>query len=170
MPGVEIRIVDDDGRSLSDGETGELLIKSPSAMECYVNAPDETREVLADGWFRTGDLATVSADGLVTIVGRKRERILRGGYSVFPPEVEAALLTHPAVAEAAVVGVPDSDGLVKPHAFVVARERRDELESELKAFVRDRLEPYKHPREVIFVDALPRTHLGKVDRGKLRRG
>ena len=83
--------------------------------------------------------------------------------------MEGCLLQHPAVAEAAVVGVADASGLVKPRAYVVARAPRDGLAEELKAFVRERLEPYKHPREVIFVDALPRTHLGKVDRGKLRR-
>jgi benzoate-CoA ligase len=84
--------------------------------------------------------------------------------------VESCLLKHPLVQECAVVGVADGAGLIKPHAFVVARERRPDLSDELKAFVRERLEPYKYPREVIFVDALPRTHLGKVDRGKLRRG
>jgi acyl-coenzyme A synthetase/AMP-(fatty) acid ligase len=84
--------------------------------------------------------------------------------------VESCLLQHPEVAEAAVVGVADGSGLVKPRAFVVPRHRRDGLEEELKAFVRDRLDAYKHPREIVFVDALPRTHLGKVDRGRLRQG
>jgi benzoate-CoA ligase len=92
-----------------------------------------------------------------------------GGKWLAPQEVEGCLLQHPAVAEAAVVGVPDAAGLVKPHAYVVARERRDGLAAELQAFVRERLEPYKAPREVVFMDARPRTHLGKVDRGKLRR-
>src|SRR4030095_1362787 len=89
VPGVELLIVDDTGRQVAGGQTGELWIKSPSAMESYVTGRAETLEVLVDGWFHTGDLATVSADGLVTIVGRKRERILRGGYSVVPAEVEA---------------------------------------------------------------------------------
>jgi benzoate-CoA ligase len=92
------------------------------------------------------------------------------GKWLAPQEVEGCLLLHPAVAEAAVVGMTDASGLVKPHAYVVPRERSDGLAEELRAFVRDRLEPYKHPREVIFVDSLPRTHLGKVDRGRLRRG
>ena len=92
------------------------------------------------------------------------------GKWLAPAEVEGCLLQHPLVAEACVVGVADGNGLMKPVAYVVARERRAGLAEELKAFVRERLEPYKHPREVVFVDALPRTHLGKVDRGKLRRG
>jgi benzoate-CoA ligase len=106
----------------------------------------------------------------VTYAGRGDELLKVGGKWLAPQEVEGCLLQHPAVAEAAVVGVTDGAGLVKPHAYVVARDRRDGLAAELQAFVRERLEPYKSPREVVFVDALPRTHLGKVDRGKLRRG
>ena len=106
---VELRIVDDAGRPRPAGETGELWIRSPAVMEGYLEAHEETRAVLVDGWFRTGDLATVSAEGFVTIAGRQKELILRGGYSVVPAEVEAVLLTHPAVAEAAVVGVPHPD-------------------------------------------------------------
>src|SRR6185503_15208588 len=103
VPGVELRIVDDAGRPRRAGETGELWIRSPAVMEGYLEAREETRAVLADGWFRTGDLATISSDGFVAIAGRKKELILRGGYSVVPGEVEAVLLAHPAVAEAAVV-------------------------------------------------------------------
>ena len=91
------------------------------------------------------------------------------GKWLAPQEVEGCLLQHPAVAEVCVVGIQDKDGLVKPRAYVVCRKRTGNLEEELKAFVRERLDPYKHPREVVFVDALPRTHLGKVDRGALRR-
>src|SRR2546422_7676315 len=107
VPGVEVRTVDDAGRALPAGEVGELWIKSPAVMEGYANDPEETRGVLtSDGWFRTGDLATMSPDGLVRIVVRKRERILRGGHSVFPQEVEAVLPPHPEVPEAPVGGVP----------------------------------------------------------------
>jgi len=156
VPGVEIRIVDD-----------ELWIKSPSAMNAYINAPDETREVLADGWFRTGDLATVDADGLVTIVGRKRERILRGGYSVFPPEVEAVLLTHPAVAEAAVLGMPHPELGEDVAAFVALRPDRTATADELIAHCRDRLAAFKYPRRLIVLDALPKSPTGKVLKAKL---
>jgi len=156
VPGVEIRIVDD-----------ELWIKSPSAMDAYVNAPDETREVLVDGWFRTGDLATVSAEGLVTIVGRKRERILRGGYSVFPPEVEAVLLTHPAVAEAAVLAVPHPELGEEVAAFVALRPDSRATPDELVAHCRERLATFKYPRRLVVLDALPKSPTGKVLKGKL---
>jgi long-chain acyl-CoA synthetase len=156
VPGVEIRIVDD-----------ELWIRSPSAMNAYINAPDETREVLVDGWFRTGDLATVSAEGLVTIVGRKRERILRGGYSVFPPEVEAVLLTHPAVAEAAVLGKPHPELGEDVAAFVTLRPGVTAEPDELITHCRDRLAAFKYPRLLIVLDALPKSPTGKILKSKL---
>jgi len=167
VPGVEIRIVDDEGRGVAPGETGELWIKSPSAMDAYLNAPDETREVLADGWFRTGDLATVDADGLVTIVGRKRERILRGGYSVFPPEVEAVLLTHPAVAEAAVLGMPHPELGEDVAAFVSLRPGGAATADELIAHCRERLAAFKYPRRLIVLDTLPKSPTGKILKARL---
>ncbi len=156
VPGVEIRIVDD-----------ELWIRSPSAMDAYVNAPEETREVLVDGWFRTGDLATVSADGLVTIVGRKRERILRGGYSVFPAEVEAVLLTHPAVAEAAVLGMPHPELGEDVAAFVALRPDQVATTDELIAHCRDRLAAFKYPRRLMVLDTLPKSPTGKILKSRL---
>jgi len=169
VPGVEIRIVDDAGRPIPDGETGELQIKSPSAMESYINAPEETREVLVEGWFRTGDLATVSAGGLVTIVGRKRDRILRGGYSVFPPEVEAVLLTHPAVAEAAVIGVPHPELGEDVVAFVTLRPGLAAGPDELIAYCKQRLAAFKYPRQLTVLDTLPRGATGKVLKSRLAR-
>ncbi len=169
VPGVEIRIVDDAGRPIPDGEAGELQIKSPSAMESYIHAPEETREVLVEGWFRTGDLATVSADGLVTIVGRKRDRILRGGYSVFPPEVEAVLLTHPAVAEAAVLGVPHPELGEDVVAFVTLRPGLAAKPEELIAYCRQRLAAFKYPRQLTLLDTLPRGATGKVLKSRLAR-
>jgi benzoate-CoA ligase len=112
----------------------------------------------------------MDAGGYVTYAGRGDELLKVGGQWLAPQEVESCLLQHPEVVEAAVVGVPDATGLVKPHAYVVARARRAGLAEELKLFVRERLAAYKHPREVVFLDTLPRTHLGKVDRGRLRRG
>ena len=156
VPGVEIRIVED-----------ELWIKSPSAMDAYINAPDETREVLVDGWFRTGDLAAVDADGLVTIVGRKRERILRGGHSVFPSEVEAVLLTHPAVAEAAVLAMPHPELGEDVAAFVALRPDCLATVDELIAHCRDRLAAFKYPRRLIVLDALPKSSTGKVLKAEL---
>ena len=167
VPGVEIRVVDDAGHDVGAGEAGELWIKSPSAMDAYINAPAETREVLVEGWFRTGDLATVSADGLVTIVGRKRERILRGGYSVFPSEVEAALLTHPAVAEAAVLGMPHAELGEDVAAFVTLRSDRTATPDELIAHCRDRLAAFKYPRRLTILDTFPRAATGKILKSKL---
>jgi len=169
VPGVEIRIVDDAGHPIPDGEAGELQIKSPSAMESYINAPEETREALVEGWFRTGDLATVSADGLVTIVGRKRDRILRGGYSVFPPEVEAVLLTHPAVFEAAVLGVPHPELGEDVVAFVTLRPGLAAGPDELIAYCRQRLAAFKYPRQLTVLDTLPRGATGKILKSRLAR-
>jgi long-chain acyl-CoA synthetase len=168
VPGVEIRIVDDTGRGVPAGEPGELWIRSPSAMDAYVNAPEETRDVLVEGWFRTGDLATVNADGLVTIVGRKRERILRGGYSVFPPEVEAVLLTHPAVAEAAVLGMPHPELGEDVAAFVALRPGASATPDDLVAHCRDRLAAFKYPRRLTVLDSLPRGATGKILKSQLR--
>jgi long-chain acyl-CoA synthetase len=146
---------------------GALPADLVSGGESARVAPDETEEVLVDGWFRTGDLATVSADGLVTIVGRKRERILRGGYSVFPPEVEAVLLAHPAVAEAAVLGVPHPELGEDVAAFVALRPDRTASADELIAHCRARLAAFKYPRRLIVLDSLPKSPTGKVLKGKL---
>jgi len=169
VPGVEVRTVDDAGRALPAGEVGELWIRSPAVMEGYANDPEETRGVLAsDGWFRTGDLATMSPDGLVRIVGRKRERILRGGHSVFPQEVEAVLLTHPEVAEAAVVGVPHPTLGEEVHAFVALRPGADADAGALVLYCRERLAAFKYPRQVTIVPALPRSAAGKIVKSSLR--
>jgi long-chain acyl-CoA synthetase len=167
VPGVEARVVDDEGRTLGAGETGELLIRSPAAMDGYLGAPDDTRAVLAGGWFHTGDLATIDRGGWVRITGRKRERILRAGHSIFPAEVEAVLLTHPGVAEAAVVGVPDGELGEEIAAFVVLRPGARATDGELIAHCRERLAGYKYPRRVRLMPALPRSATGKVLKAKL---
>lgn len=160
VPGVEIRTIIDEEMS-RDG-IGELWIKSPAMMDGYLDAPDETSEVISDGWFKTGDLATISPNGYVQIVGRKRERILRGGYSVFPQEVEAVLLSHPAIAEAAVVGVPDVD-LGEEVAAFVSLKRMEKLTSEdLLDYCRDHLARYKYPRRVYILSELPKGPTGKI--------
>jgi long-chain acyl-CoA synthetase len=161
VPGVEIQtVVDGDGTS-RDG-IGELWIKSPAMMEGYLDAPDETKEVITDGWFKTGDLATVSAEGYVRIVGRKRERILRGGYSIFPPEIESVLLSHPAVAEAAVVGVPDVDLGEEVAAFVSLKPSARATSEDLMGYCKDHLARYKYPRQVNILPDLPKGPTGKI--------
>jgi long-chain acyl-CoA synthetase len=157
VPGVELRLVDD-----------ELWIRSPAAMDGYLRAPEETAAVLDGGWFKTGDLAAISPEGFVSIVGRKRELILRGGYSVVPGEVEATLLGHPAVAEAAVVGVAHAELGEEVAAFVTLRSRAAAHPDELIAFCRARLAGYKYPRRITIVDELPKSATGKILKGKLR--
>ena len=164
---MEIKVVDDAGQPLPAGEMGELWIKSPSALDGYLNDPELTHETLVDGWFKTGDLATISADGLVRIVGRKRERILRGGYSVFPQEIEAVLLSHPAVAEAAVVGLPHPVLEEEVAAFVSLKQGMTASAEELSAYCQGRLAAYKYPRQIHILTALPRGVTGKVQKAEL---
>ncbi|PYM22528.1 MAG: long-chain-fatty-acid--CoA ligase [Candidatus Rokuibacteriota bacterium] len=167
VPGVEIRVVAEDGRALAPEETGELWIRTPAVMDGYLDNPEETRAVLVDGWFRTGDLARVNAEGYVTIVGRERERIKRGGYSVFPAEVEAVLLAHPEVAEAAVTAMPDATLGEEVAAFVALRPGAAADAEALIAWCRERLAAFKYPRRVTLVNALPRSATGKVLKAKL---
>ena len=167
VPGVELRVADDAGRALAADAAGELWIRTPAAMDGYLDDPEETRAVLSDGWFRTGDLATISPEGFVTITGRKKELILRGGYSVVPGEVEAVLLTHPAVAEAAVVGVPHPDLGEEIAAFVTLRTDVAAEPAALIAHCRERLAGYKYPRTVTVLAALPKSATGKVLKGQL---
>jgi len=167
VPGVEIRAVIEKEAS-ADG-VGELWIKSPAMMECYLNAPDETNEVIADGWFKTGDLVTLSPEGFVQIVGRKRERILRGGYSIFPQEVEAVLLSHPSVAEAAVVGVPNSDLGEEVAAFVSLKPTARISCEDLLAYCKEHLARYKYPRQVTIFPELPKGPTGKILKSNLAK-
>ncbi|HXL15442.1 MAG TPA: benzoate-CoA ligase family protein [Methylomirabilota bacterium] len=170
VPGFEIKVCDDLGSELKDGETGWLWVRGDSRAIGYWQHMEKTAQSFRGEWYVSGDLIARDGDGYVTYCGRGDELLKVSGKWLAPQEVEGCLLQHPAVAEACVVGVEDRSGLVKPRAYVVSREPRQGLEEELKAFVRERLDAYKHPREVVFVEALPRTHLGKVDRGKLRKG
>ncbi len=167
VPGVEVTLMDDAGCPVAPGEAGELWIRTPAAMDGYLGRPEETRAALVDGWFRTGDLATRSPDGHVSIVGRKRELILRGGYSVAPAEVEAALLSHPAVAEAAVVGRPHPELGEEVAAFVTLRPGAASDADALIAHCRARLAGFKCPRHVRIVARLPRSATGKILKGRL---
>ncbi len=167
VPGVEVRVVDEDGRPLGSGEPGELWIRTPAAMDGYLRAEEDTRAVLRDGWFHTGDLGTVSSEGFVSVVGRKKDLILRGGYSVAPGEVEAALMAHPSVAEAAVIGTPDAVLGEEIAAFVILRPGARVDAPELVEFCRGRLAAFKYPRRVSIVTDLPRSATGKVLKWRL---
>ncbi len=169
VPGFEVRVCDEDGRELPRGETGWLWVRGASRAIGYWQQMERTQHAFRGEWYVSGDLIAMDAEGYVTYCGRGDELLKVSGKWLAPAEVEGCLLQHEAVAECAVVGREDASGLVKPVAFVVARERRTGLDAELQAFVRARLDPYKAPRAVTFVDTLPRTHLGKVDRGRLRR-
>jgi len=170
VPGFEVRVCDADGQELPDGEVGALWVRGDSRAICYWQQMDKTKQGFRGEWYVSGDMIRRDAEGYVTYCGRIDDMLKVSGKWLSPQEVENCLLRHPAVKEVAVVGVVGAGGLTKPHAFVVANERRDGLAEELQAFVRERLEAYKYPREVSFLDALPRTHLGKVDRARLRRG
>jgi long-chain acyl-CoA synthetase len=167
VPGVEIRVVDDDGKDVAPGETGELLLKSDASMDEYLAQPEETAAVLIDGWFRTGDLVRISTEGFVTVVGRKKDLILRGGYSVYPAEVEAALIAHPSVAEAAVVGVPHEVLGEEVTAFVTLRPATTATADDLIAWCKTRVAGYKCPRVVTIVTELPKSATGKVVKSRL---
>ncbi|HYR51055.1 MAG TPA: benzoate-CoA ligase family protein [Candidatus Dormibacteraeota bacterium] len=169
VPGFEVKVCDEEGRELPHGETGWLWVRGDSRAIGYWQHMEKTMQAFRGDWYVSGDMITKDAEGTITYCGRGDEMLKVSGKWLAPQEVEGCLLQHPAVAEACVVGIKDRSGLVKPRAYVVCRKQSEGLEEELKAFVRDRLEPYKHPREVVFVDALPRTHLGKVDRGALRK-
>ncbi|MGH7565493.1 MAG: benzoate-CoA ligase family protein [Gemmatimonadota bacterium] len=175
VPGFEIEVRDDEGRPVPDGEVGWLWVKGGSRAIGYWHRMNRTMEAFRGEWYVSGDMISKDADGVFTYAGRADDMLKVSGKWLSPREVESCLLEHPAVGEVAVVGVCSEAGLTVPRACVVRRDgvagegtADDALADELRAWVRGRLEPYKYPREVTFVDALPRTHLGKVDRGKLR--
>jgi len=171
VPGYEAKLLDDAGREVATGEAGNLIVKGDSACACYWNQPERTKQTFAGEWVRTGDKYTRDADGYFWYAGRTDDMIKAGGMWVSPAEVESALAEHPAVVEAGVVGAEDNDELVKPLAFVVlarGHSASPALETALKVFVKQRLAPYKYPRWIVFVDELPKTATGKIQRFKLR--
>ena len=169
VPGFEVKVCDELGAELPRGEIGWLWVRGGARAIAYWQNMEKTESGFRGEWYVSGDMIQMDDEGFVTYHGRGDEMLKVSGKWLAPAEVESCLLEHPDVAEAAVIGASDANGLMKPIAFVVARAARDGLGEELRAFVRERLAPYKHPRDVTFLDALPRTHLGKVDRGKLRR-
>jgi malonyl-CoA/methylmalonyl-CoA synthetase len=172
LPGVDLRLADDDGSVVEarDDETlGEVEIRSPSMFSEYLNRPDATRAAFRDGWFRTGDIATRAPDGYVRIVGRRSGDLIKsGGYRIGAGEIEAALAEHPAIAEAAVTAEPDDDLGERIVAWVVTRAGADLDAAAVTSHVADLLTPHKRPRDVRFVEALPRNALGKVQKTLLR--
>jgi benzoate-CoA ligase family protein len=169
VPGFDVKLCDADGREVGDGEVGALWVKGESRAIGYWQQMDDTMHAFRGEWYASSDMLRRNGDGTFVYCGRADDMLKVSGKWLAPGELENCLVSHPAVREVAVVGVRNADGLVKPCAFVVAEGASPELAAELQAFARSRLEPYKYPRDVIFLDTLPRTHLGKVDRGALAR-
>ena len=160
--GTEMKAVDDDGNEVPQGEPGEIVMRGPFVMSGYWNKDDATREVMRDGWFHTGDVATVDEDGYYFIVDRKKDLIIRGGYNVYPRELEEVLYSHPAVREAAVLGVPHESLGEEVGAAVALKEGEQASPDELRAFMKERVAAYKYPRVVWLVDELPKGPTGKI--------
>ncbi len=171
VPGYELKLVGEDGQPVSDGDEGSLWVKGTTACSKYWNQRERSLATFHGPWTRTGDQYVRDAEGYYTYSGRSDDMLKVGGIWVSPFEVETALSAHANVLESAVIGAPDEHGLIKPKAFVVLKknvERSTALESELKAFVKERLAPFKYPRTIEFVEDLPKTATGKIQRFKLR--
>ena len=168
VPGYDIELRGEDGRAVADGEPGDLYIHGPSAALMYWGNRAKTRETFEGRWTKSGDKYVRNPDGTFTYAGRTDDMLKVGGVWVSPFEVEATLVQHPSVLEAAVIGAPDADGLIKSKAFVVLKEGASADEAELKSFVKDRLAPYKYPRAIAFIAELPKTATGKIQRFRLR--
>lgn len=165
LPGAELRIVDEQHREVPPGVVGELAVRSDAMMQGYHNAPELTARVLDDdGWYYTGDMATLDEKGYLRIVGRKMDMIIRGGQNIYPIEIEELLMAHPAVAEAAVIGVPSVIGGERVRAYVVTKDDNAISARELLDYLRGKLAPYKIPDDVRFVPDLPHSPAGKVQK------
>jgi long-chain acyl-CoA synthetase len=160
--GTEFKLMDDDGNEVGPGERGEVVMRGPFVMKEYWNKPDATKQVMKDGWFYTGDIGEVDDDGYYFIVDRKKELVIRGGYNVYPREIEEVLYSHPAVREAAVLGVPHDELGEEVAAAVALKDGADASPEEIRAYVKERVAAYKYPRKVWIADDLPKTPTGKI--------
>ncbi len=167
-PGIQVALLDDEGREVAQGDVGEICVRGPLVMDGYWNQPAQTEEALRDGWLHTGDLAHRDADGFVHIVDRKKDMVISGGFNVYPREVEDTLSAHPDVAAVAVFGLPDDRWGEAVTAVVVPRPGRHPQVQDLRDFVRERKGAVHTPKTIEFVDALPLTSLGKPDKKALR--
>jgi O-succinylbenzoate-CoA ligase len=165
---VEARIVDDEMRDCPPGTVGEIVYRGPTVMAGYHRNPEATEEALAGGWFHSGDLCVADDEGYITVVDRKKDMIISGGENIYPAEVEAVLMEHPGVREAAVIGVPHPKWVETPRAIVSTTEEASPTEQELVDFCKERLASYKKPTSVVFIDELPRNAAGKVLKRVLR--
>lgn len=164
----EVQVVDDDGQPLGAGAIGELLVKGDQVMSGYWDDPEHTAATISDGWLRTGDLVEQDQEGFLYVVGRKKDLIITGGENVYPRDVEEVLYSHPGIADAAVIGLPDEVWGERVTAVIVAREGHCVSEDEVVRLCRSRLAGYKTPRSVVILDTLPRNAAGKVLKAQLR--
>jgi long-chain acyl-CoA synthetase len=163
IEGVEMQVWDDDGNEVPQGEVGEIVIRGHNIMKGYWNREDANKEAITEeGWFRTGDMAKMDEDGYFFIVDRKKDLIIRGGYNVYPREIEEVLYEHPAIQEAAVIGVPHDELGEEVGAAVVLKEGESVDEDELKSYVKEQVAAYKYPRKIWFTDELPKGPTGKI--------
>jgi long-chain acyl-CoA synthetase len=160
--GTEIRVVDDEDNEVPQGERGEIVMRGPFVMRGYWNRDEATEEVMRGGWFHTGDIATVDEEGYFFIVDRKKDLIIRGGYNVYPREIEEVLYAHPAVLEAAVIGVPHDSLGEEVGAAVVLKENESATPDELRDYTKSKLAAYKYPRVVWLMNELPKGPTGKI--------
>jgi acyl-coenzyme A synthetase/AMP-(fatty) acid ligase len=172
VTGYEVRLLDPQGEPAPPGESGRLWVRGGSVARYYWNNPERTAQTMRDGWLDTGDVFRQDADGYFICCGRADDMLKVGGIWCSPAEIEAQLVAHPKVLEAAVVGHPDADGMIKPAAYVVLKDGGDPdraLAEALQTHCKEGLARYKYPRWVNFVDELPKTATGKIQRYKLRR-
>jgi long-chain acyl-CoA synthetase len=168
IEGVQMRLIDDNWQTVPEGEIGEIAIRGHNVMKGYWGKPEATSEAIHDGWFRTGDMARVDEDGYYYIVDRKKDLIIRGGYNVYPREIEEVMHEHPAVAEVAVIGMPHPELGEEVGAAVALKPGASATPEELRAFARDRVAAYKYPRRVWLVDSLPKGPTGKILRREVQ--
>jgi long-chain acyl-CoA synthetase len=168
VPGVTVRITGPDGAEVPLGEDGEICVRSATVTKGYWKAPDQTAEAIRDGWLHTGDIGHVDADGFLFVVDRIKDLIIRGGFNVYPRDIEDVLLTHEAVTAAAVIGRPDEKSGEEVVAFVSVAPGSTVTEDDLREFAKGQISAAKYPREVHIIDAIPLTSVGKTDRKALR--
>jgi acyl-CoA synthetase (AMP-forming)/AMP-acid ligase II len=167
-PGVQIRIIDNEGKNLPSGKAGKILAKGPTIMTGYWKAPEATAQIFQDGWLDTGDMGYLDEDGYLFLGGREKDIIIRGGENIAPMEIENVLDTHPGVAESAVIGLADEEWGETVRAVVVLKKDMKATEDELIAYCHKRLASFKRPTSIVFVESLPRNPLGKIMKRILR--
>jgi long-chain acyl-CoA synthetase len=168
VPGVRVRIVDDKGREVRTGDIGEITVKGANVMKGYWNQPELTKEALKGGWLYTGDMGRMDRLRYLYVVDRKKDMIISGGENIYAKEVEDVLVTHPAVAQAVVIGVPDDKWGESVKALIVKRKGGDATEEEIINFCKDRLSSFKKPKSVEFVEDFPKSTAGKILKRELR--